>query len=219
MELFSTDVDAARYEPGLFNGTNFTGPILCKGNNGQVAGTLFAASGEDFVAKQIQPGHMIYLSDGVGGMDSVYEVLSVNSTTQLTISVLRSDPQSDPIVVGTGVNLYYRIGTLDMLSSEVMSMLTQAMDLRPGVVDGKYGIEDLVDVGALRQLSVYLVLSLAYGSRYTNPETDEYMLFKKEHYTQLASQAKQRCRIPVDAGDDGIIEKKFTPAFAAMFRE
>jgi hypothetical protein len=219
MNAFSNDVDLLRYEPAVFKGTTFAGQTLCRGNNGQVSGTTFLASGENFPNKQVRPGHVIYLSDGVGNIDGVYEVVSVDAAAQLTISVLRADPSCPPIPVGTGTNLYYRIGTFDAQAVEVMEMLTQMLAIRPGRPDSPYSADDIVDAGPLRPLSALMILQKIYNGLYQNEETDRVYLTKRDQYEKLAQQAAGRCVIQIDAGADGVCEKTLTGDSIRLVRE
>lgn len=219
MNAFSSDADLLRYEPSLFTGLAFAGQVLCKGNNGQVSGTTFLAAGEDFLGRQIRAGHVIYLSDGAGNIDGAYEVVGVDSASQLTISVLRAESTNDPIPVGAGSSLFYRIGTFDAQACEVMRALSQSLAIRPGRVDSPYSVDDIADTEPLRSLSALMVLQIVFGSLYQNSETDGVCLVKKDHYEKLAEQARQRCVIVIDVGDDEIYEKTLAGAHVKLVRE
>lgn len=219
MNAFSSDVDLLRYEPTVFTGSGFPGQVLCKGTNGQVSGTTFTAADEDFLGKQIRAGHVIYLSDGAGNIEGAYEVVSVDSATQLTISVLRAEASAPLISIGAGSSLFYRIGTFDAQGYEVMTALAQNLAIRPGRADSPYSIDDIADPQPLRSLSALMVLQLVFGSLYQNAETDAVCLVKKDLYERLAEQARQRCVIQIDVGDDEIYEKTLAGAHAKLVRE
>jgi hypothetical protein len=219
MNAFSNDVDLLRYEPAVFKGLTFAGQTLCRGNNGQVSGATFLASGENFITKQVRPGHVICLSDGVGNIDGVYEVVSVDAAAQLTISVLRADPSGPPIPVGSGTNLFYRVGTFDAQAAEAAETLTQMLAVRPGRPDSPCSAEDIVDAGPLRPLSALMILQRIYSGLYQNEETDGVYLTKRDQYEQLARQAAGRCVIQIDAGADGVCEKTLTGDSTKLIRE
>ncbi len=219
MNAFSNDVDLLRYEPAVFKGTTFAGQTLCRGSNGQVSAATFLASGENFISKQVRPGHVIYLSDGVGNIDGVYEVVSVDAAAQLTISVLRADPSGPSIPVGSGTNLFYRVGTFDAQAVEVMEVLTQILAIRPGRPDSPYSAEEIVDAGSLRPLSALMILQRIYSSLYQNEETDGVYMTKRDQYEKLARQAAGRRATQTDAGADGICEKTLTGDSIRLVRE
>ena len=56
MDLFSRDVDVARFEPGVFGDWYLRSQVLCAGESGVVSGTQFTAAGVDFTASQIEGG-------------------------------------------------------------------------------------------------------------------------------------------------------------------
>lgn len=202
--MLCTDVDIAKQEYGFFSGTAgpFPAQVLARGNNGQVAGTIFAASGQDFVSGGIAAGHVIYLSDGVGGIDGVFEVISVDSATQLTVSVIRTDNTSNAIPIGIGVNLYFRIKTFTPQMKRAEFEISQLLQLRPGFPDGQYGLDDLADQSVLKDAALYWTLSLicaamygveAYGdSPYSYWDT---LNEKRTMYREMAESAIQRCRL------------------------
>lgn len=219
MNTFSTDADLLRYEPSVFRADPFIGQVLCKGNNGQASGTAFQASGVDFLSRPIRPGHVMYLSDGVGNLDGVYEIVSIDAPTQLTVSVLRSDAEAAPIPIGAGTGLFYRIGTFDAQAAEAAEALTQILAVRPGRPDSPYGIEDIADTRPLRTLAALMVLHMLFGSAYQNPETDGAFLIKRDHYEKLIERARQRCVIRIDVGGDRFYEKTLAGAHAKLMRQ
>lgn len=219
MNAFSQDVDLLRLEPSLFRGASFRGPVLCKGVNGQLSGTTLTAAGENFVSRGVAPGHVIYLSDGVGNIDDAYEVVSVNSATQLTVSILRADRTAAAIAVGTGSNLYYRLGTFDAKARRVMQALTSQLGIRPGIADSSVGVEDLLDPEPLRDVSALMCLGLICTGLYQMEETDGIWLQKKEHYERLARQARTQTIVRFDLDGDGVYERSLCGGYACLLRE
>jgi hypothetical protein len=59
MLSFSSDVDLAKYEPGVFGLWFLSSQVLCGGANGIVAGTQFTASGVDFTSAQVAAGNVM----------------------------------------------------------------------------------------------------------------------------------------------------------------
>ena len=98
MVKFSSDVDIARYEPVLFGELHLPWQVLSAGQAGRIEGTTFSDSGADFEAGGVKAGGVIYVRSQDGGIDGVYEIVSVDSATELTISVIR--PDGDGEVLG-----------------------------------------------------------------------------------------------------------------------
>jgi len=166
--MLCADIDILKLEPGLFAGTEFSFPSqeLCRGMNGSLAGTAFTASGESFISRRIGAGNAIYLTDGLGVIDNVYEVVSVVSATQLVLSMVRMDETADPISIGTGANLLYRIRTFGPQIAQAQYELSQRLRLKPGYAESVYGLEDLTDQKNLRAACVFWTLSMIFGSLY-----------------------------------------------------
>lgn len=202
--MLCTDLDIAKQDYGLFSG--LTGPfptqVPAKGNNGQVSGTTFLASGQTFTSVGIDAGHVIYISDGVGNIDGVFEIVSVDSATQLTISIVRADPATAPIPVGTGSSLYFRVKTFAPQIIRAEFELSQLLQLKPGYPDGQYGLDDLEDQSVLQTAALYWTLSLIYAAMYGVESYGESPFSywetldeKRKIYREMAESAIQRCRL------------------------
>jgi hypothetical protein len=205
MNCFSNDVDILRYEPGMFGDLHFVGQVLSSGSGGEISSTTFTAQDADFNAAQIAAGMVVYLQSADGVIDGAYEVVSVDSAIELTVSVLRADGQSEAIALTDGQDISYRICSYQPQSSEVFLQLAQHFDLKPGNPDGKYSVDDILDSSVLRQASVYKTLSIIYATISGRAdETEENFWEKSRYYQRLYEKALQRCKVSIDLGDDGV---------------
>jgi len=220
MNTFSNDVDILKYEPSLFGDLHFAGQVLISGSGGEISDTAFTAADADFNAANISAGMVIYLQSTDGVVDSAYEIVSVDSETQLTVSVLRADGQAEAVALTDAEEVNYRICTYQPQSNEVFLQLTQHFGLRPGVADGEYCADDILDVSVLRQVSVYGVLSIIYASL-TGKKADSGENFwqKSKYYRQLYEKAMQRCRVSIDLGDDGVTDSVRSGASVRLLRD
>jgi hypothetical protein len=220
MNSFSSDVDILRYEPNLFGDLHFAGQVLTSGTGGEVAGTVFSATNADFNAAKITAGMVIYLQSADGAVDGAFEIVSVDSATQLTVSVLRADEQTEAIVLQDAEDVSYRICTYQPQSNEVFLQLAQHFGLRPGVADGIYGADDILDASVLRQVSVYGVLSIIFATLAGRVDENEENFWKKsKHYRELFEKALQRCRVCIDLGDDGVADSVCSGASIRLLRD
>ena len=219
MNSFSNDVDILRYEPSLFDDLHFSNQILASGSDGVVAGTAFSAAGANFTDAQITAGMVIYLKSADGVIDGAYEIVSVAGATLLVISVLRADESAAPIALVDGSAIIYRVCSYQPQSSEVFLQLAAHFDLRPGSPDGKYGVDDVLDVSVLRQTAVYKTLSIIYAT-ICGSDNDETKSFweKSRYYTGLYEKALQRCKVSVDLGDDGVSDSISSGASVKLTR-
>lgn len=220
MNSFSNDVDILRYEPCLFGDLHFAGQVLTSGIGAGIAGSILTAPGADFSDAQIISGMVIHLQSEDGTVDGAFEIVSVDSAIQLTVSVLRAAGQTDAIALKNADGLNYRICTYQPQSNEIFLQLTQHLGLRPGISDGQYSVDDILDTSVLKQVSVYGILSLVYATLAgRSNETEENFWKKSKYYRQLYEKALQRCRVSIDLGDDGVADSVRSGASVRLLRD
>jgi len=203
MQVFSTDANILKYEGVLFSELYFPWQILQKGDDGVLNGTSFSSQTADFISTSgIAAGGVIYLQTDDGALQGSFEIVSVESATELTVSVLRVDAEDAAVSVGSASGVSYRISSFSHQANEVMFELTQYFGIRPGNPDSDYGIENIVDASVLRQSSVYAVMASVYatlGGRLSDGECWK----KSMHYKKLFERARERVRLKLDPGVDG----------------
>jgi hypothetical protein len=203
MLIFSSDVDVLKYEAVLFGDLHFPWQVLCEGSGGTVSGASFSKDGEDFVSVGVSAGGVIYLQSSDGKLDGAYEIVSVDSATQLTISVLRADGEGSAVGPGDATDVSYRVSTFGPQANEVGFELTQYFGIRPGNPDSEYDVEDILDASVLKQVSAYGILAKVYATLSNGSDEDSFRA-KSMHYQRLFEKARVRCRISIDINGDGI---------------
>jgi hypothetical protein len=205
MVKFSSDVDILKYEPVLFGELHLPWQVLARGTGATLAGTTLTASDVSFEDAGVSAGGVVYLNSAGGSPDGAYEIVSVDSATQLTVSVLRSDSADAPIPVVTAEDVTYRISTFGPQASEAAFRLTEHFGIRPGNPVSMVTVDDIVDTEGLRRASTFLVISNVYGM-WTSRTDCETFWRKSLHYRQFFENARQRCHLSVDLGSDGVVE-------------
>jgi hypothetical protein len=207
MLAFSKDRDILKHEAVLFSDLCFSWQILCEGTGGELDNTSFSIEGADFISSNVSAGGVIYLRSDDGQIDGSYEIVSVDSATELTVSVLRADETETVIGPGSGGNMAYRVSTFAPQAYEAFFELTQRFGIRPGNPDSLYGAEDILDTSVLRQASVYAILAGVYATLGSKAGGDDNYWKKSLHYRQLFEKAREKCRLSIDIGGDGISER------------
>ena len=202
MVRLCNDVDILKYEPALLGEFHPTNQVLAAGTGGELAGTTFTASGADFESAGIEPGGAIYLRSADGAIDGVYEVVAVDSATQLCVSVLRTDSEADPTSPPAASDISYRISTLKPQTAQVSLRMAEYLWIRPGQSVGDLSVEDILDSGAIREVCAFGVIAAAYKILASNT-SDEQLWNKGLHYEQLFSKGMERCRVELDKDGDG----------------
>ncbi len=205
MISFSNDADILKYEPILFGELHLPWQVLAAGTEGSLSGTTFTAADADFVAAQVTASGVIYMQSGDGSIDGAYEIVTVNSPTQLTVSVLRSDTEMDAIAPPPASDISYRISTFAPQINEVGFRLTEHFGIKPGNPVSEIEVDDILDANVLRQVSVFAVIASVYAMLAGKAE-DENFWKKSLHYQKLFSGAKERCRLAIDSDSDGLAE-------------
>lgn len=155
-----------------------------------------------------------------GGIDGAYEIVSVDSATQLTVSVLRTNSDDSSIAPPTDSAITYHICTYQPQSNEVLFQLSQYFGLGPGVADSEYDVDDILDTAVLRQASIYATLAAVYAMLAGGADDNEQNFWSKSmHYQKRFEKARERCRVNIDAGSDGVSDKTNSGASARLRRD
>ncbi len=218
MASFSNDVDILKYEPMLFGQLHLPWQVIAEGTGGTLSGTAFTATGADFISAGVCAGGVIYLASEDKVLDGAFEIVSVDSATQLGVSVLRSDSQADAVAPPSVGDISYRISTFSPQTNEVGFQLTEYFGIRPGNPASDYGIEDILDTSVLRQVSVFTVLSCVYAMLAGKAQDDNFWK-KSLYYQKLFKKAKQRTRLSIDLGSDGVVDVTQIGSSAKLVRD
>jgi len=205
MTNFSNDADILKYEPILFAELHLPWQVLAAGTEATLNGTTLTASGADFVTAQVTAGGVVYLQSADGTLDGPFEIVSVDSATQLSISVIRSDSDDTAIAPPSAVDISYRISTFGPQANEVGLQLTEYFGIRPGNPASTIDVTDILDASVLRQASVFAVISVAYAML-AGRDNDENFWAKSLHYQRILAKARSRCRLSIDTDDDGVAD-------------
>lgn len=204
MSVFSADRDILRFEPALFGDQHFRWQVLSAGSDGILNGTVFSSETGQFLTNAVQAGGVIYLKDQAGVLEGFYEIVLVDSETQLTVSVLRQSQEDNPVNIGASSGISYRISTFGPQAYEVMYELTQHFGIRPGDAESNYGVEDIIDTEVFRKASTYAVIAGVYATLGSDADDDSVCWKKSLHYQRLFEKTKERCRLSLDPGGDGL---------------
>lgn len=218
MVKFSDDVDILKYEPVLFGELHLPWQVLAAGTGGTLSGTTFTASGADFVGAEVSAGGVVHTQSADGSLDGAYEIVFVDSATQLTVSVVRSDPQDSAVAPPAATDISYRISTFGPQASEVGFRLTEYFGIKPGNPASDIDVEDILDTDVLRRASVFAVISTVYAMLASRAK-DENFWTKSLHYQRLFEKARERCRLSIDLGTDGVADVTRIGASVRLVRD
>jgi hypothetical protein len=205
MITFSNDVDILKCEPVLFGELHLASQVRASGTGATLGGTTLTAGGAGFIAAGIEAGGVIYLRSADGSLEGAYEIASVDSATELTVSVVRADV-ADPIIAPPAAHdISYRVSTFGPQADDAAFQLTEYFGIRPGDPTSEISVENLLDTEGLRRASVLAVISRVYGNWSTRTDGESFWR-KSLLYQQLFEKARQRCHLTVDLGADGVAD-------------
>lgn len=218
MVSFSNDADIMKYEPVLFTQLYLPGQVLTAGTGGTLSGTTFTASDADFVSAQVSVGGVIYLKSADGSLDGAYEIVSVDSATQLGVSVIRTYCDDESVAPPAAADVSYRISTFGPQTAEAGLRLTEYFGIAPGNPASDYCAEDILSTDVLKAASVFAVISGVYAMLASKGE-DENFWKKSLYYQKLFEKARQRCRLSIDVGSDGVADVTEVGASVRLVRD
>ena len=202
MISFSNDADILKYEPILFGELHLPWQVLAAGTGATLSGTTLTAGTADFVTAQVSAGGVVYLQSADGSLDGAYEIVSVDSATQLCISVIRSDSEAAAVAPPAATDISYRISTFGPQTNEVGFQTTEYFGIKPGNPVSNIDVEDILDTSVLRLASVFAVISSVYAMSASKTK-DENFWKKSLYYQKLFTRARERCRLSIDIDADG----------------
>ncbi len=218
MAKFSSDVDILKYEPILFGELHLSGQVMAQGTGGSISGTTFTASGADFVSAGVVAGGVVYLQSSDGSLDGGYEIVSVDSATQLSVSVVRAESSDSAVAPPAGGSISYRVCTYNPQANEAGFQLTEYFSIGPGNPASNVDADDILDTNVLRRASVFLVLSSVYAMLASRSK-DENLWEKSHYYRKSFEKARQRCRLSIDVGSDGVSDISMLGASVRLIRD
>jgi len=200
--MFASDRDLVVFEPGLFRDVAWIG-FKRISTVGSLVGTQLTINTDSFVDKQITAGHVV-LFDGVP-----LEVVSVESATQATVSMVRSDLSSSAVpwfdVSNRSVEVYDFGAQRAMVHRQVLTML----GLDPDAV----GFSDLVvtNPGAFVRLEALGSLHLIYASAGAPGRGGGGFDERAQMYKARFGAERERVVAAIDLDGDGIAETTRRP--------
>ena len=204
MTTFSNDVDLLKLVRELVRELAWASQTLCAGSDGVLSGTTLMSAGGSFEVARVKAGHVVYLNDGAD-LDGCYEIVSADSATQLTVSVVRQSSDDAAVAAPSGSGVSYRVSTFDPQAEEVAYGLLQYFGIESGQEDAVTA-EQIVDGRSLRQTAVCGVLAAVFAASACGEGEGSGHWKKSLHYKQLFHTARTRARVGIDTDGDGVGE-------------
>ncbi len=96
--------------------------------------------------------------------------------------------------------------------------MTEHFGIKPGNPASIYDADDVLETDVLKRASVFGVISSVYAMLASKAK-DENFWKKSLHYQKLFERAKERCRLSIDIGSDGVADVTRVGAFVRLVRD
>ena len=204
MLTFCTDIDLLHWEPNVLRDAAFASQTLISGT-GNLAGAVFTIASGSFNAAHVTPDLVCILSGATAGS---YPIVSVDSATQLTLSVLydglfptSGDPEPSP--PGTANGLDFVIRTFWPQRRIVSELLLQAAGLDPSDPDAELKI---LNPDRLKRACTLGTLHLIHSALAAAAEEPGNLNIRVELYEKLYRRALRSATVELDLNLDSRID-------------
>ena len=202
------DRDLLAVEPEVFTGGGFESQQMAAGADGLISATSFSSASAGFVAGGVQPGMVLCVYAAVPAEGRCYEIVSVDSATALTVSVLRSEQDGDAIGPPPGTGLKYQINTFAPQISAAAATLHEK--LRQIAEAEGISEADFADSAQLGRAIALGALAAIFTARAANATGADANWTKAEHYRRQHVAATAAIRLAQDTDGDGLAERTRT---------
>ena len=199
---FCSDVDLLHWEPNLFRDAVFASQQLLSGT-GDLNGTAFTLSGGSLTAAHVAANQVIVLSGTVNGS---YPIVSVNSATQLTLSVLYDGLFPD---TGTGIPSPAGVATAQPFAIRTFwpqRKVVSDLMIRAAGIDVESAMlpqAQIVNKEVMRRPCVLGTLQMIYSALAAAVETPTSFQVRADLYERLYRRALGQVRVELDMNGDG----------------
>ena len=202
------DRDLLSIEPCVFLSGGFPGQQLVSGSDGVISGTTFTSSGSNFLSAAVAPGMVLTVYSTIPSEGSAYEIISVDSATTLTVSVLRAGTEAEAVAPPSGTSLHFYVRTFSPQVQAAYATLSEK--LRQMAEVAGVASADFADSAQLRTTIAHGSLSAIFVARAENAAPHDANWIKAEYYRGQFRRLQLQLRLAVDADGDGIAEQTRT---------
>lgn len=198
---YCTDQDLLLWEPNLFRDAVFASQALIAGTGDLAGGTFTIASGS-LTDAHVEAGQVIVLT---GAVEGCFPIVSVDSATQLTLSVMYDglfpdEGDGEPSPVGTAAGLGYAIRTFWPQRQIVSELLRAAAGVGSDTLQPN---ATLVSSSALRRPCALGTLQAIYNALAAASTDAASLLIRADLYQRLYRRAIERTLVEIDTDGDG----------------
>jgi len=203
MPTFATDIDLLHWEPAIMSDAAGVAQTLLSGT-GSLSNTTFTLDAGSLTDAHVTTVYAITLGDPINGS---FPIISVNSDTELTLSVLYDDLYADqdnaqPNSSISGDAVSFAIRTFWPQRQSVTDQLLAAAG-----VDAA-DISQIINAPMLRRPCVLGILQMIYNALAASATDPANFLARADLYERLFQRALRATIVEIDTNRDGIADVK-----------
>ena len=204
MPNFSTDADLLKWEPALMRDLAPDHQCLTRGTGASSQALSVVAAEGRFLTARVGKGHVIRLASAAAGIDGFYEVLSVESETELVAGLIGSGEGAARTPLPQAEGLEFSIHTFDPQHEEARWALLARFGLETDSGNAAADLERwIAQRRVFRHPSVALVLATLFRGQATGTPESSGLARKADHYARLYEEEVGRARVALDRNADG----------------
>ena len=209
MSSFCQDRDILGIEPIAYLGGGFdVAQQLATGTDGVVSSTTFTSAASDFVSAGIAAGMVLCAYTSIPSEGAMWEIISVDSATTLTVSVLRTDSQDPAVPPPPASGLSFHIRTFGARIADVSATLAEK--LRTLCEATPITTADFADSSQLKLTTACGVLAGIFLARADNARPHDANWIKAEFYRGEFLRLQGSLLLTIDSNGDGTAERTRT---------
>src|SRR5688572_14979370 len=195
--MFTADRDLLTLEPNVFRDAGWVGQRLLA-TTGSVSGATLTIVSGSFTTAGIAPGHVL-VYDAIA-----LEVITVNSATAATVSILRAsltDPAIPPPALGVkGVACWTFRPQIALVHTQVLRMLGIDPDASSDAMVSEASIINPASLALAESLGT---LHLVYSAAAALSQADSSLAARAQMYRQRFGEERHRAVARIDLDGDG----------------
>jgi len=201
--MFARDRDLLVLEPALLRDVSWNGQRLVS-TTGVLNGTTLALSGGSWIDAGVGEGFVVL----IGGV--AHEIVGVEDDLLATVSLIRADEASEPVVEGVGGSPVVEVYTFGPQIALVHRQVLAMIGIDPDDPDG-LGEDAVVNPGSLRRLEALGALHLIYASASAPGRAGEGFAARASSYKERFAGERARVSVLIDLDGDGVAETRRHP--------
>ncbi len=200
MSTYATDTDLLLWEPHLPSDAALASQTLLTGT-ADLSGTTLTIAAGSLIASHVEPDQVVALSGAITGC---YPIVSVNSTTQMILSILYAGSWHDadpkvPSPIGSATGLSFAIRTFYAQRRVITDLIDQTINLPAGAT--------LLNPDVLRRPCALGAIQMIYSTLTAAADAPEIYQVRADLYQRLYRRALRSAVLHIDTVGDGRIHE------------